>query len=290
MSRSISINTVLNRVGSKEPPLADALGAVPTTVQDIATRQMKPKARKGSSSQLEPAVNTLDLVEKLWGTGPGTGPKPALPSQGLPSQSVSESRRKAATQSQTESAVSEPDSSARGAKGLKRALSAERALHLPPKHPKAVAAITGKGLVVETGACSASVAAATTPPKEGAQSPAKTALWTGKVKHRLKTAESASTVELFTLTAVVPEKLQEQLPATLFVSALANRNNVKLGKHTVSQCRLESPSERQHQKLLTLASMKLVAICELQHCTFTLVPFTDSKGDLRMVGFMIAEE
>ena len=126
--------------------------------------------------------------------------------------------------------------------------------------------------------------------QEGTQSPAKTALWTGKIKHRLVTAKSASTVELFTLTAVVPEKLLEQLPATLFVNALAGRSNVKLGKHTVSQCRLHGLSERQRQKLLTLAQMKLVAICELQHCTFTLVPFTDSKSDLRMVGFMIAEE
>ena len=43
MSRSISINTVLNRVGSKEPSLADALGSVPTTVQEIATRRISPK-------------------------------------------------------------------------------------------------------------------------------------------------------------------------------------------------------------------------------------------------------
>ena len=71
---------------------------------------------------------------------------------------------------------------------------------------------------------------------------------------------------------------------------IAGRANVRLGKHYVTQCRLENLEEKQMQKVVALASMKLVAICELQHCTFTLVPFTDSKGDLRMVGFMIAEE
>ena len=46
-------------------------------------------------------------------------------------------------------------------------------------------------------------------------------MWKGKVKHRLKTAEGASTVELFSISALVPEKLIEQMPPTLFVSALA---------------------------------------------------------------------
>lgn len=49
----------------------------------------------------------------------------------------------------------------------------------------------------------------------------KTALWRGKVKHQLKTAEGASIVELFSLQALVPEKLMEQMPPTLFVSTLA---------------------------------------------------------------------
>ncbi len=49
----------------------------------------------------------------------------------------------------------------------------------------------------------------------------KLVMWTGKVKHRLKTAEGASTVELFNISALVPEKLIEQMPPTLFVSALA---------------------------------------------------------------------
>lgn len=49
----------------------------------------------------------------------------------------------------------------------------------------------------------------------------KLVMWTGKVKHRLKTAEGASTVELFSISALIPEKLIEQMPPTLFVSALA---------------------------------------------------------------------
>lgn len=65
---------------------------------------------------------------------------------------------------------------------------------------------------------------------------------------------------------------------------------MKLGKHYVTQCRLGGLSERQSQKVLALASMKLVAICELQHCSLTLVPFKDRHQELRMVGFMIADE
>ena len=114
------------------------------------------QSRKGSQSQLEPAVNTLDLVEKLWGTG---AKGPSLPSH-TPTQSLPESSMKATTQSNTESVLSEPDSSARG---VKRALSAERALHLPPKHPvKAVAAVMGRSSLVETGAGAPSTTAAST--------------------------------------------------------------------------------------------------------------------------------
>lgn len=65
---------------------------------------------------------------------------------------------------------------------------------------------------------------------------------------------------------------------------------MKLGRHFVAQCRLEDLEERQRQKVTALAIMKLVAICELQHCTLTLVPFTDSKQCLRIVGFLIADD
>ncbi len=40
----------------------------------------------------------------------------------------------------------------------------------------------------------------------------KVVIWSGKIKHRLKTAECASTVELFSVSALVPEKLLEQMP------------------------------------------------------------------------------
>lgn len=58
----------------------------------------------------------------------------------------------------------------------------------------------------------------------------KLVMWTGKVKHRLKTAEGASTVELFSISALVPEKLIEQMPPTLFVSALAGETRVSFRK------------------------------------------------------------
>ena len=57
--------------------------------------------------------------------------------------------------------------------------------------------------------------------QESAEDAPKTALWTGKIKHRLKTADAASVVELFELSALVLEKLLEQMPPTIFVSALA---------------------------------------------------------------------
>ena len=56
----------------------------------------------------------------------------------------------------------------------------------------------------------------------------KLVMWTGKVKHRLKTAEGASTVDLFNVSALVPEELMEQMPPTLFVSALAGRVTIAL--------------------------------------------------------------
>ena len=65
---------------------------------------------------------------------------------------------------------------------------------------------------------------------------------------------------------------------------------MKLGKHVVAQCSLGDLEERQSQKVKALAVMRLVAICELQHCTLTLVPFTDSQQGLRIVGFMIADD
>jgi len=57
----------------------------------------------------------------------------------------------------------------------------------------------------------------------------------------------------------------------------AGRANVRLGKHYVTQCRLENLEEKQMQKVVALASMKLV-------------PFSDARQGLRMVGFMIADD
>ncbi|KAK9805568.1 hypothetical protein WJX72_005675 [[Myrmecia] bisecta] len=106
------------------------------------------------------------------------------------------------------------------------------------------------------------------------------------VKHKL----GESTVELFYMTALVPEKFLEQLPPTLFVSELANRNNVKLGKHYVMRCNLGFMTDKQLHKLTMLANVKLVAVCHLQHCTLTLVPDIHPKNGLRVVGFLLADD
>ena len=69
----------------------------------------------------------------------------------------------------------------------------------------------------------------------------KLALWSGRVKHRF----GSSTVELFHMTALLPEKNQEQFPPTLFVTELATQRDVKLGEHYVMRCRLDVLSEKQ---------------------------------------------
>ena len=40
-----------------------------------------------------------------------------------------------------------------------------------------------------------------------------------------------------------------------------------------------------------LASAKLVAVCRLQHCQLTLVPYLDAgSGTLRMIGFLTGDD
>ena len=68
------------------------------------------------------------------------------------------------------------------------------------------------------------------------------------------------------------------------------RTNVKLGKHYVANCKLAKPTDRQIHKATALANMKLVAICELQHCTVTLVPYMGPDQSLQLVAFLIADE
>lgn len=113
-----------------------------------------------------------------------------------------------------------------------------------------------------------------------------TALWSGKVKHRL----GNSTVDLFYMTALIPEKYLEQFPPTLFVTSLATQKDVKLGRHYVMRCRLDFLTEKQLGKLQMLAQGKVVAICRLQHCTVTLVPYYDKHRALRVVGFMLSDD
>ncbi len=113
-----------------------------------------------------------------------------------------------------------------------------------------------------------------------------TSLWSGKVKHKL----GHSTVDLFYMTALIPEKYLEQFPPTLFVTSLATQKDVKLGRHFVMRCRLDFLTEKQLGKLQMLAQGKVVAICRLQHCTVTLVPYYDKHRALRVVGFMLSDE
>jgi len=40
-----------------------------------------------------------------------------------------------------------------------------------------------------------------------------------------------------------------------------------------------------------LANSKLVAVCQLQHCKLTLVPYIEARsGQLRIMGFLIADD
>lgn len=114
----------------------------------------------------------------------------------------------------------------------------------------------------------------------------KTALWSGKVKHKL----GSSTVELFVMTCLIPEKYLEQMPPTLYATELAPQRDVKLGRHYVMRCRLNFLSDRQTKKLHMLASGKMVAKCALQHCSITLVPHFDRDNHLGVIGFLLAED
>ena len=77
----------------------------------------------------------------------------------------------------------------------------------------------------------------------------RTVVWAGKLKHRAAGPSGVSTVELLTLSAVVPESAAEQLPPTLFVTRLAQRAAVRMAHHRLVQCRMSQLSERQSQKL-----------------------------------------
>lgn len=55
-----------------------------------------------------------------------------------------------------------------------------------------------------------------------------TQIWTGQIKHRLKTPTGATLIaELFHIDAQIPAKLMEQIPPTIFI-------NVIVGKLTVT--------------------------------------------------------
>ena len=124
------------------------------------------------------------------------------------------------------------------------------------------------------------------PSAELEQGSQQTVLWSGKVKHRL----GSSTVDLFYMTALIPEKYLEQFPPTLFVTSLATQKDVRLGRHFVMRCRLDFLTGKQLGKLQMLAQGKVVAICKLQHSTVTLVPYYDKHRTLRVVGFMLSDE
>ncbi|KAK9835653.1 hypothetical protein WJX74_005051 [Apatococcus lobatus] len=124
------------------------------------------------------------------------------------------------------------------------------------------------------------------PPCDDMDTSSKTALWSGKVKHK----HGGSVVELFHMTALIPEQYLERLPPTLFASELANRSNVNLGRHYVMRCKLGFLTDRQLHKLHMLAHLKLVAICHLQHAIITLVPYYNSQNGFKVVGFMLADD
>lgn len=171
LTRTVSINTVLQRVGSKEAPLADAVGSAPQTVQEMIPPLAKSKVWQScfpnsaqvqsdggtqgrlSDGTLQAAgvdanVDTLEIVEKLWGKEVAQPPK----GPSLPLVVASEPPSLAAVGLRSEGGqVSEPGGSRRS-RGIKREHSMERALHSAPKRQLAAAA--GKAKVVGMGATS----------------------------------------------------------------------------------------------------------------------------------------
>ena len=99
--------------------------------------------------KVDAPVDTLEIVEKLWGKGVAQPTAPSLPPRKSSDQSTLDAQNHIA---QAETGDHSDVAPKRGSKGIQRALSMERALHLPPKQPTPAAAITGKGVVVETGA------------------------------------------------------------------------------------------------------------------------------------------
>lgn len=75
-------------------------------------------------------------------------------------------------------------------------------------------------------------------------------VWSGRVKHRLGTAEGRSTVELFTASAAFPADLLEQLPPVIFVNELASRDQVRLRRHSMHPVQLVQLTQKQHAKLM----------------------------------------
>lgn len=116
-----------------------------------------------------------------------------------------------------------------------------------------------------------------------------TTVWSGKVKHRHRD----STVDLFCMTCLLPDKLAEQFPPTLFVSDLVSRASMRLGPYYSVKCRVDFLTEVQQQKLDRLASMGLVADCRLQHCRLVLVPTHEAPtrgrpAELAVKGYLVA--
>ena len=101
--------------------------------------------------------------------------------------------------------------------------------------------------------------------------------WSGRIKHRLDTGEGTrSTVELFSASAVLPESVLEQLPPVVFVCDLANRDSVRVKRHTVHRMHMGPLTPKQHLKLMVSAccvrgGAHHLCLCACMHCVCILV-------------------
>lgn len=87
---------------------------------------------------------------------------------------------------------------------------------------------------------------------------------------------------------MLPAEASDMFPATLFINELVLRDNVQLGRHILISCSLNEPSTEQKQNLGMMSHMKLTGVVKLQHCEFIVCPLVDEKGDIKVIGFLLA--
>lgn len=133
------------------------------------------------------------------------------------------------------------------------------------------------------GPAPAAAAAPRAPAGAPAQPAPPMAVWQGPLVHRRGGAAS----ELCSLSIQVPASYLDALPAALYVSDLAPRRAVPLGRHAVCRCALPpGGAPAQLAALGALSRARLVAVAPLARCDVVVVPYLDGAGRVRVVAFL----